>query len=437
MATSRFYKVGANVSWLVGIRIFRLVIGVVVLGAVGRYLGPEQFGVLNYAIALAAIFSVFATLGMDGIIIRELVARPTQTAQVMGTAFVLRLGGAMVAMLLVFVASIATRDSGQTTYLALLVSLCFLPGSLEVIELWFQKNIMARHTAMARIVATLLVSAGRLALVYYQAPLKYFALMQAVDALLGGLALVVAFKSRGQPITAWRFDRPVATTLLRDSWPLIASGFLVAIYTRVEQVLVKNVLGDYAVGIYYSAVRITEVWGFVPSAVLTTIYPMLVAKRRDAPETYHLRLQTVFDLLTGLGYAIAIGMTLLGPIAIPLIFGEKYREAIPILIIQAWVAPITCSALSRAQVMLLENKTIYHTPTALIGIAINIPLAIWLMSLTGSKGAAYAVLIASIFSGYLTSFLFPALRAYGAIQTKAFLLPFRLRKFVQTIKQLR
>lgn len=437
MATTRFQKVGANVSWLIGIRVFRLVIGVIVLGAVGRYLGPEQFGVLNYAIALTAIFGVFATLGMDGIIIRELVARPTEAAQVMGTAFVLRLGGALVAMILVFLASIATRDSGQTISLALLVSMCFLPGSLEVIELWFQKNIMARHTAMARIVATLLVSAGRLALVYYQAPLKYFAIMQAVDALLGGLALVVAFKARGQPITAWRFERSVATTLLRDSWPLIASGFLVAIYTRVEQVLVKNVLGDYAVGIYYSAVRITEVWGFVPSAVLTTIYPILVAKRRDAPETYHLRLQTVFDLLTGLGYAIAIGMTLLGPSVIPLIFGEKYREAIPILIIQAWIAPITCSALTRAQIMLLENKTIFHTPIALLGILLNVSLALWLMGIFEAKGAALAVLLASTCSGYLTSFLFGALRPYGIQQTKAFLLLFRLRKFVRTIKQLR
>lgn len=437
MAPSRFQKVGANVSWLIGIRVFRLVIGVVVLGAVGRYLGPEQFGVLNYAIALAAIFSVFATLGMDGIIIRELVSRPHQTAQVMGTAFVLRLGGALLAMLLVFLASITTRDSGQTTYLALLVSLCFLPGSLEVIELWFQKNITARHTALARIVATLLVSAGRLVLVYYHAPLKYFAIMQSADALLGGLALVGAFKAQGQTISAWRFDRPVAKALLRDSWPLILSGFLIAIYTRIEQVLVKNVLGDYSVGIYYSAVRITDVWGFVPSALLTTIYPILVAKRRDAPETYQLRLQTVFDLLTGLGYVIAIGTTLLGPFIIPLIFGEHYRAAIPILIIQAWIAPITCSALTRAQIMLLENQTIYHTPIALIGIAINIPLALWLMGLTGAKGAAFSVLITSTCSGFLTSFLFPALRPYGMQQTKAFLLPFRLRKFVQTIKQLR
>ncbi|MEI2722451.1 MAG: oligosaccharide flippase family protein [Verrucomicrobiota bacterium] len=113
MATSRFNKVGANLSWLIGIRIFRMVVGVIVLGSVGRYLGPEQFGVLNYAIALTAIFGVFATLGMDGIVIREMVNRPEQTPQILGTAFGLRLLGALVAMLLVYLAAVATRDGGQ------------------------------------------------------------------------------------------------------------------------------------------------------------------------------------------------------------------------------------------------------------------------------------------------------------------------------------
>lgn len=437
MSTGRLHKVGANVSWLIGIRIFRMLVGVVVLGAVGRYLGPEQFGVLNYAIALTGMFTVFATLGMDGIIIRELVSRPNDTAQVLGTAFFLRLAGAVPAMALVFLASMMSNDGGQTPRLALLVSLCFLPSPLEVIELWFQKNILARYTVLARIGATLVVSAGRLLLVFYRSPLEYFALMQTVETLLGGLALVVAFKTQGQKMTLWRFDKPLARILLRDSWPLIASGLLVAVYTRTEQILVKNLLGDYTVGIYYSAVRLTEVWGFVPSALLTTIYPILVAKRRDAPEAYLLRLQTVYDFLTGLGYAIAISMTIFGPFAIPLIFGANYREAVPILIIQAWTAPIICSALMRAQVMLLENRTIYHTPAALLGICINAGLALWLMPKFGAKGAAGAALIASVFSGYLTSFVFPALHRCGVQQTKAFLLPFRLGKVIKTVRQFR
>ena len=144
-----------------------MLVGVIVL--VRRAVsGAEQFGVLNYAIALTAIFGVFATLGMDGIVIREMVSRPEQTPQILGTAFGLRLLGALVAMVLVYLAAAATRDDGPATLLALIVSLSFLPSSLEVLELWFQKNIRAKYTVVARVIATLLVSAGRLALVYYR-----------------------------------------------------------------------------------------------------------------------------------------------------------------------------------------------------------------------------------------------------------------------------
>lgn len=68
-------------------------VNVLVLGLVARHLGPEQFGVMNYAVGLAGIFAPVATLGMDGIVIRELVTTPAQSATTLGTAFVLRLAG--------------------------------------------------------------------------------------------------------------------------------------------------------------------------------------------------------------------------------------------------------------------------------------------------------------------------------------------------------
>ena len=414
-----------------------MLIGIVVVGAVARYLGPDQFGVLNYAISLTAIFSVLASLSLEGIVIRELVSHPDQISRILGTSFGLRLLGSLAAILMVLLVSVCTQNEGNFTLLALIISMSFLPGSLEVIELWFQKSIQAKYTVIGRIASTVIASALKLIFVYFEAPLEVFAAMQCVDALLGGLALVIAFKTRGQKITSWTFDRPLARVLIRECWPLVFSGFLLSACSRVDQILVKEVLGDRAVGVYYSALRISEVWGIIPSALLTTVYPLLVAKRREAPEKYSARLQTLFDLLTGLGYVFALATTLLGGFLIPFIFGAEYKSAVPILLIQAWAAPLTCSALARAQCMLLEKQTLLYTPIALLYLAINIPLAIFLMERFGTVGAAFGVLISSICSGYLTSFMFPVLRPWGFIQTKAFLMPFRFRKVYRTVKHLR
>ncbi len=437
MLPGRFNQISANLFWLVVSRLVRIVASLLVLGFVSRYLGVDQFGVLNYAIGLTTIFSAVASLGFEGIVVRELVKAPERTSAILGTAFVLRIAGGIAAMGLVGLTALLTADDRCTTILSLIVATAFLPGAFDVIELWFQKNIQAKHTVLARLVAALLVSAIKIGLVFGGASLVMFAWAQVLDAAFGAAALIWVFHWRGQFVKQWRFARDLCRTMLRDCWPLILSGVLVAIYMRIEQIMVMTVLGKYSMGIYYASVKVTEMWAFIPSIILVTIYPILVAKRQENPAAYKQKLQTVFDLMTGLGYVVAAGTTLLAPFIIPLIYGKKYDDAIGVLLIQTWTAPITFNASVRAQYFLLENKTIYHTFAALIGIAANVALALWLMRFLGARGAACAVVIASWMAGHLSSFIFSELRECALIQTKAFCLPFRLPTFFHALKQLR
>ena len=62
-------KLIGNTGWLFADRILRLGVGLWVGIWTARYLGPEQFGLFNYSIAFVALFSVFATLGLDGIVV--------------------------------------------------------------------------------------------------------------------------------------------------------------------------------------------------------------------------------------------------------------------------------------------------------------------------------------------------------------------------------
>jgi PST family polysaccharide transporter len=205
------------------------------------------------------------------------------------------------------------------------------------------------------------------------------------------------------------------------------SGILVAIYMRVEQVLVMMFFGSESVGIYYAAVRMTELWQFIPGFILASLYPLLVEKRQQDVNIYRQKLQVIFDLLTGFGLVVAAGVTVFGPYVLPLIFGAKFTPAIPILLIMAWMAPITFSGAVRAQYFLIESLTIYHTASALIGIATNVTLAILLMPRYGIRGAAISALVGYFVSAYLTSWLFPCLRECAVFQTKGFFAFFRWR----------
>jgi O-antigen/teichoic acid export membrane protein len=80
----------ANTSWLFGEKILRMIVGLFVGIWVARYLGPEQFGLLSYAQSFVGLFTAIATLGLDGIVVRELVKDPSRRDELIGTAFWLK-----------------------------------------------------------------------------------------------------------------------------------------------------------------------------------------------------------------------------------------------------------------------------------------------------------------------------------------------------------
>jgi PST family polysaccharide transporter len=428
-------KLGTNVSWLLFDRVLRMGVGVIVLGIVSRFLTPPVFGELNYAISLVALFAAVATLGVDGIVIRELVRRPDHREEILGSAWMLKSCGALLAMSLVLAVCLITERQSGILPLAIIISVGFLPQSFDVVDLWFQRHLQSKITVLAKLGA-LLGSAGvKLTLVRIEAPLHWFAVAQAGDTLFVGLALVFAYHRNRGSVRAWRPSARTARTLLRDGWPLIFAGVLVALYARVEQFLVRALLDTASMGIYYAAVRITDMWNFVPSLILSSIYPILVEKRQESREDYERWLQMVFDLLTGLGFVVAIGATLCGSIVISLVFGEQYRAASTVLLIQAWIAPITFGGTVRAQYFLIEGLTTYHWWAAIIGIAANLAMGLWLMPMIGAPGAAVAALAGYFLSAYVTSWWFPDLRACARMQTKAFLVPFRLPELARSVKK--
>lgn len=430
-------SVRSNLAWLFADRVWRLVLSFVVLGIVARHLGVEAFGRLHYAASLAALFAAFASLGLEGIVVRELVRRPLDREVLLGTAAGLRLGGSLIALLAVGAATLGQRDGRALTELALLVALGFVPQTLETADLWFQKETRAGLSARARGVAAVLGAGVKLWLVQINAPLTWFAAALGLDLAFAALALAITYQLTGGRLLAWRFCPRTARELMREAAPLLGAALLVAVYLRVEQVLVRALLGDSAAGIYFAAARLAEQWLVLPGLIVTALYPLLVRGQTDGP-AHEERMQQLFDALTGLGWLIALGTVAVGPWLIPQLFGEKYRAAVPVLLVLAWTAPVTFNGAARAQWMLLEKQTCYHVPSALLGIALNLTLGLWALPRFGPVGAAASALIGYVGSAVVTSWLFAPLRPCARLQLRALLLPFaprRLRELARCIRE--
>lgn len=287
-----FRKVIANIFWLMADNVLRLGIGLVVGVWVARYLGPQQFGLLNYSVAFVGLFSVFAKLGLDSIAIRELVRNVASGNEILGTTFILKLVGGIISFLLAIATILLIRtDDPESLWVTGIIALSLIFQIFDGINLWFQSQVQSKYVVYAKNGAYILANAIKILLIQAKAPLIFFAVITLGEVVFSALGLVIVYRLTGHLFKTWKFNFPLARDLLKESWPNILTGFSIAIYMRVDQLMLGSMIGDEAVGIYSVGVRLAEIWYFVPVAISSSVNPAIIRAKQEGEESYYRRIQ--------------------------------------------------------------------------------------------------------------------------------------------------
>jgi O-antigen/teichoic acid export membrane protein len=424
-----------NIAWLVGERVVRGAVTATVLGIVARHLEPAGFGRLNFAIAAVTIAAALANLGLEGVVVSELIRQPARAGAVLGTAFRLRLaaGAATLGLLALPTRALMPDDA----FLITVVALSLIIQPVEVVDLWFQRHLQSRRTVMARFVGLMAGATLKLCLVAANARLPAFAWAQVAD--VGFVALALGWAGRRAPDQSgpWAWDPEIARTLWKRGAPLAVSGLMVAFTMRLDQLLVRTWLGDREAGIYFAATRLTDLAQFAGYAMMLSLFPALATVHAHSPQKYQSKLQTLFDVMSALGWLVALGATVLGAGIIRLLYGQPYAGAAPVLIVQSWACLVSLSATVRWHFILLSAPVTLNLAAALMHTSTLVAMSTWLMPRLGPTGAALALLTANLVSGYLSTFLFPPLRGCVTAQTRGLLIPFAPTRWRSLIALLR
>lgn len=417
-----------NSAWLMADKLVRLGVGLVVWVWLARHVGPEGFGLWNYAIAFTALFGAVATLGMDGVVTRELVRDPARAGVLLGTATGLRLAAGTTAAL-ACVATMAWLRPGETLPLLLVAAnaAMLVLQSSQTIDLYFQARMLPRPAVMAVNAAFLVATLARLGLLAIDAPLAWFAATLLVEGTLAAALLVVAYRGAADRTQRWRFDAGVAALLLRESWPLLLSGLAVMIYMRMDQVMLASMAGDEAVGQFSAALRIAEVWYFVPMALMSAAFPVMMQRREAGGAAYERYVQRLYDGMAWLGIAIAAGTTLIAPWLIETLYGPHFAPAARVLSIQIWAGVTVAMSFVHSRWLLAEGLQRYSLVYTVLGVCVNLGLNLLLIPRLGPEGAAWATVATQV--GLLpVQLLFPKARRNFVLMLAAIAAPYRLAR---------
>lgn len=412
-----------NFSWIIFEKFCRLCVSFLVAAYVARYLGPGNYGLLNFALSFTGFFTVFVSLGLDGIIARNLVRDPTQEAVILGTAFWLRVIGSMTGFSLVLGALTFTKYDSQTNVLIMVLATAMLFQPFCILEALFQSRVAARYTTFANLWTMGTTSSLRLLLVAMKSTVTAFAVALVVEKIILGGALYVFYRRAGRQGSRWRFSLPLAKELLSDSWPLIFSGLVVMLYMRIDQVMIKEMLDNESLGYYSAAVYLAEGWYFLGMAASSSLFPAIVKAREISEELYYDRLQRFYRLMAWLAICVALPVHFLADHLIYLLYGAAFQPAAEVLKINIWCGVFVFLGVASSSWLVTENLQRISLIRSIVGAFLNIVLNLLLIPRYGIVGSAWATLVAQAFASYLAYAFTKITRRTFIMQTKAFLPP--------------
>jgi O-antigen/teichoic acid export membrane protein len=265
--------------------------------------------------------------------------------------------------------------------------------SFSVIEYYFRGIVKAKYNAYALSASVILSSALKVIFILIKAPLIYFVYAVVFEYIALAVGLVLVYHHFKLSIFDWMYSKHIASSLLKNSWPLMLSGLVVMVYMRIDQIMIKNMINEEAVGYYSAAVRICEAWYFIPVTLCNSIFPAIVNAKNVSTEFYNNRMQKLYDLLTWLAIGIAVPVTFLSSQIVELLFGNEFSQAAPVLTIYIWAGVAVFLGVASSQYLINENLTKLTFSRNFFGMILNVGLNLILIPIYGIIGSAVATLI--------------------------------------------
>lgn len=427
-------KAMSSTGWLLSEQLFSMILGFTINIYLIRYLGPERLGIYSYGLSLVSIIGILAKLGIDGLIVRDLVQSKDLAPKILGTAFVLKLVGGLISVGIIATILVVLNNEIETQAITNILAISIIFYAFDVINFWNQSQVQARAMASIRFTTNLISFASKCILIYISAPLIFFAWLFALEAAFRSAGMVASYQIAKQSVFYWRIDWTYAAQLLKESWPLLISSAMAIIYMKIDQLMLAWISGPKSVGVYSAAAKFSEIWYFIPMALTASLFPALVKLKQEDPSIFKQRMQQLFDLLSWCAYGLAIPITIFGPIIIPKILGADFTDSSIILTIHIWAGIFVFLETGRIRWLLVEKQNLFQLLSMAIGATSNILLNLALIPRLQGFGAAIATLISYWVAIIGTCFMIRKHREMGKMLLLASIIPARWQQNSEYIK---
>ena len=414
-------KMVQNAGWLIGAKVYQMVINLAVSMLMARYLGPSDFGLVNYAASFATLFTAICTLGIDSILVNELLNNRAN-GKLLGSAIGLRLcSSALSVATIIGLAWVLNPNEPLTITVVAIYSISLIFQCFDTINLWFQSKLLSKVTAIVSAAGFTVTALYKTFLLITQKNVVWFAAAHAVEYSFVAILLLLAYYKNRPKDQSLRFSGKLGVQLLSKSYHFIISGMMIALYGQMDRVMLKAMIDETsAVGLYSCASTISSLWYFVLVAIIDSAKPVILENYKKDKHAFETGLIRLYGVIIYLSALAAIGLSLLSKPLILLLFGKAYKDAWLALCILSCGTAFAYLGVARSIWLVPQGKQKYAKYIAACGAAGNLLLNLLLIPRFGFEGAAIATVATQIFNNFILGFLIPPIRENNILILKAF-----------------
>lgn len=402
-------RVVKNTSWIIFCRIVQAVLALLVTMVSARYLGPANYGLVNYAASIVNFLKPVMQLGLNAILVKELIDRPEEEGVTLGTALGMNLVSAMVAILCAasFV-SIANPGEKETLVVCCLYSISLVFLALEMIQYWFQAHLLSKYASLTILLAYIVVSVYKLWLLMVGKSIYWFSVSNSLDYMLIAAALLIIYKKLGGQPLSFSFAR--GKEMLKKSGHYILSGLMVMVFAQTDKIMLKMMMGDEVTGYYSAAVACTTMSNFVFVAIIDSARPAILRSLQKTSNEFEKSYTLLYSVIIYLALLQSVAIVLLAGWMVRLFYGSSYAASVTILRLAVWYTTFSYIGAVRDIWILARNQQQLLWKVNLSGALLNVMINALLIPHYGAMGAAAASLITQVFTNVVIGFIIKPLR---------------------------
>ncbi len=418
---------GANFLWLAMDRGFRLFVALFIGSWSAQYLGPDNFGLLNFSMAIIAVFTAVAPLGMEGLAVRHIIQEPLEAGKWLGTVVVFRgFAATLFAFLAVAVSIIMRPHDSDKAIITGILGVGMAVQSLESGELLFQARTQMRRLIIPRLCLSAALNAAKIVFILNGMPVFWFAAVTAIEQGGSGILTFLFMKSALGKNLRLRFHWISGVNLLKRCWPLAISALTVVVYMKASQLIMNFTLSDRDLGIFAAGIRIPETMSFLPTILASSLLPNILRSKALGEQAYRMELLRYFRISSLVGYLVCLPLSIAAFPIINLLYKHEFQAASSIMMVYSWSFLFVCLGVARAQYLLNEGMTRLSLLFSAVGLVTNLALNSVLIPRFGAIGSAYATVVSYAFAALGSTFFVKSLRDVGKMQVMTLLAPWRL-----------